>query len=85
MAEELGIETCFAEGLPEHKDQKVAELQEEGRKVAMVGDGGSGGSRLRWLVIALVVVRQPRLGNPFLDGVEGGLGAVFQVQAAEDA
>lgn len=39
VAEELGIKTYFAEVLPEHKDQKVAELQRQGKKVAMVGDG----------------------------------------------
>jgi P-type Cu2+ transporter len=39
VAEELGIKTYFAEVLPEHKDQKVAELQSQGRQVAMVGDG----------------------------------------------
>ncbi|MCD6290389.1 MAG: heavy metal translocating P-type ATPase, partial [Anaerolineae bacterium] len=39
VAEELGIERYFAEVLPEHKDQKVAQLQAEGRRVAMVGDG----------------------------------------------
>jgi Cu2+-exporting ATPase len=39
VAEELGIDTHFAEVLPEHKDQKVAELQRQGRRVAMVGDG----------------------------------------------
>ncbi len=39
VAEELGIDTYFAEVLPEHKDQKVAELQKQGRRVAMVGDG----------------------------------------------
>jgi P-type Cu2+ transporter len=39
VAEELGIDTFFAEVLPEHKDQKVAELQRQGRRVAMVGDG----------------------------------------------
>ncbi len=39
VAEELGIDTYFAEVLPEHKDQKVAELQKQGKKVAMVGDG----------------------------------------------
>ena len=39
VAEELGIDTYFAEVLPENKDQKVQELQEQGKKVAMVGDG----------------------------------------------
>ena len=39
VAEELGIETYFAEVLPEHKDQKVAALQAQGHRVAMVGDG----------------------------------------------
>jgi Cu2+-exporting ATPase len=39
VAEELDIDTYFAEVLPEHKDQKVAQLQEEGKLVAMVGDG----------------------------------------------
>ena len=39
VADELGIETFFAEVLPEHKDQKVAELQKQGKHVAMVGDG----------------------------------------------
>ena len=39
VAEELGIQTYFAEVLPEHKDQKIVELQQEGKRVAMVGDG----------------------------------------------
>ena len=39
VADELGIDTYFAEVLPENKDQKVAELQKQGKKVAMVGDG----------------------------------------------
>ncbi len=39
VAEELGIDTYFAEVLPEHKDQHVVELQEQGKRVAMVGDG----------------------------------------------
>ena len=39
VAEELGINTYFAEVLPEHKDQKVAELQAQNKRVAMVGDG----------------------------------------------
>ena len=39
VAKELGIDTVLAEVLPEHKDQKVAELQRRGKRVAMVGDG----------------------------------------------
>jgi Cu2+-exporting ATPase len=39
VADELNIATVFAEVLPEHKDQKVAELQSQGKQVAMVGDG----------------------------------------------
>jgi Cu2+-exporting ATPase len=41
VAEELGIGTYFAEVLPEHKDQKVTQLQNHGHRVAMVGDGGN--------------------------------------------
>ena len=39
VAKELGIDHVFAEVLPEHKDQKVAELQAQAKRVAMVGDG----------------------------------------------
>jgi Cu2+-exporting ATPase len=39
VAEELGITQYIAEVLPEHKDEQVAKLQAQGRKVAMVGDG----------------------------------------------
>jgi Cu2+-exporting ATPase len=39
VAEELGIDRYFAQVLPEHKDQKVLELQRQGKRVAMVGDG----------------------------------------------
>ncbi|MGH8986262.1 MAG: heavy metal translocating P-type ATPase [Acidimicrobiia bacterium] len=39
IAGELGIDTVIAEVLPADKSDKVVELQEGGRKVAMVGDG----------------------------------------------
>jgi Cu2+-exporting ATPase len=39
VAEELQIDRYFAEVLPEHKDQRVAELQAQGKRVVMVGDG----------------------------------------------
>jgi P-type Cu+ transporter len=39
IAGQLGIETVIAEVLPEGKSQEVRRLQDEGRIVAMVGDG----------------------------------------------
>ena len=39
VAGDLGIDEFFAEVLPEDKDAKVAELQQRGTRVAMVGDG----------------------------------------------
>ena len=39
VAAELGIDTVFAEVLPDQKASKVQEVQREGKRVAMVGDG----------------------------------------------
>jgi P-type Cu2+ transporter len=39
VARELGIDRVFAEVLPQDKAQYVARLQQEGKKLAMVGDG----------------------------------------------
>jgi Cu2+-exporting ATPase len=39
VAEKLGIDTVFAEVLPEEKDTKVQDLRDEGTLVAMIGDG----------------------------------------------
>ena len=39
VADDLGIDTVFAEVLPEDKDEKIQELQDQDKLVAMVGDG----------------------------------------------
>ena len=39
VAAELDIEHVFAEVLPEDKDKKIIALQQQGKRVAMVGDG----------------------------------------------
>jgi P-type Cu2+ transporter len=39
VAHELGIDTVFAEVLPEQKASKIQEVQRTGKHVAMVGDG----------------------------------------------
>ena len=39
VAQELGIDAVFAEVLPDQKASKVKEVQQRGKRVAMVGDG----------------------------------------------
>ena len=39
IGRELGVTSVLAEVLPQDKERKIASLQQEGKKVAMVGDG----------------------------------------------
>lgn len=39
VAADIGIDTVFAEVMPQDKAAKIQELQQQGKKVAMVGDG----------------------------------------------
>ena len=39
LAEQLGIDTYFANTLPENKGQLIEQLQQQGRRVCFIGDG----------------------------------------------
>ncbi len=45
VAADLGIDTVFAEVLPGEKASKVQEVQQQGKRVAMVGDSPRACSR----------------------------------------
>jgi cation-transporting P-type ATPase C len=57
LAEELGLDECYAEMRPEEKAKFVEQLQSTGRKVAFVGDGVNDGPAL---VAAAVGIAMPR-------------------------
>lgn len=70
FAEQLGIKTVYADLLPEEKVEKIAELQQMGKKVCMIGDGVNDAPALKTAEVGVAM---------------GAIGSDIAVEAADIA
>jgi len=70
LASEVGIENVNAELLPAEKVERIEELQKEGRKICMIGDG---------------VNDAPALKTAYVGVAMGGMGSDIAIEAADIA
>ena len=70
FADKVGIDRVYSELLPEQKVEKIEELQREGRKICMIGDG---------------VNDAPALKTAYVGVAMGGMGSDIAVEAADIA
>ncbi len=84
LANELGIDSYFAEVLPEDKANLVQQLQEEGHKVCFVGDGINDSIALKTADVAISLRGATTIATDmaeivFMNGTLGQLPELFEL------
>ncbi len=89
LAEELGMDGCFAEVLPQRKAEIVAMLQAEGRTVCFIGDGINDSIALKQADVSISLSGANTIAKDMaeivlMDGHVGALGELHGISAELD-